>query len=144
MNEINVIAPKNSLFRIIVYDWGNKWCFDDAVKGLSAEPFVLGASEMIDDVIQKKFGEVDRACEYGITFSAAPFPRYDASLTRQKEEFGGFWYNLNGTPLEGWLCPATKLYFGEHPESIYVDIENLGPNEDIIEFTPEWEEIQVA
>ena len=138
VKEHTMSAPTNSLFTIIVYRWGNGWCFDDAVKGLVAEPFVLGASEIIDSVIERKYGEADHASEYSIVFSRDKFPGIDSELTRRQEDCGGYWYVEDDNGLEGWFCPATKLYFGDHPQSIFSTITKMSTST----YSQEW--IQVA
>ena len=124
MNNDNTPAIANSLHRIGVYDRAGAWVFDDDKKGLYAEPFVFGSSQMIDTAILTKGLELDRDYQYNITISASEMPMYDCVITREGEETcGGYIYRLDGGELTGWLCPATTKFFGEHPERIYVYVE---------------------
>ena len=41
-------------------------------------------------------------------------------LKRLHPEYGGTWYELDGTHLQGWLCPALFKYFLVAPERLYV------------------------
>ena len=115
---------QNSLYKITIYHSHDSWCFDDKARRLSCEPFVLGSSEMIDAVIQANGLELDRGQRYNITFSTRPFPGWSGSVSRQLKEYDGYWYELDGTKLHGWLCPATTLYFDGHPEKIYLAVDS--------------------
>ena len=116
------ILPENSLFKLTIYYVANAWCFDDDKRGLITEPFVLGSSEMMDEVIKSTGQELDRTKKYDITFSRNPFPEYDASFSRLTKEYDGYWYKMDGCDMKGWLCPATTLYFGDHPYKIYLSV----------------------
>ncbi len=106
----------NTLFTIHPYRHGGIWVFDDEVVGLVREPFVSGADKIIDHFA----GQLPHAEEgFDLIFSAAPFPGYEAALLWQREDCGGNWYTLAGTPMEGWLCPALFCYFDEAPQQLY-------------------------
>lgn len=111
----------NAMMTIFPYCRNGTWMFDDAAKGLQAEPFVCGMSEMITIAAD----EIPNA-EAGIklTFSADEFPGYQIRLELTKPEMRGNWYRCTGGPLqlleeEGWLCPALFKYFPEAPKVIY-------------------------
>lgn len=106
-NQINVIYP---------YRTKAGWSFDDAEVELHGEPFIAGLPEIIDSVA----GEVDNFTAY---ISKDPIPDYTILLNRMddKNEIG--WYEMEGTELVGWLCPATLKYFENYPKQIYVKIE---------------------
>ena len=106
------ILPQNSLFKLTIYYVANAWCFYDEKRELITEPFVLGSSEIIEMVIKNSGFKLDHKAKYDITFSANPFPQMDGSVTRLRKELDGYWYQLDGTGMEGWLCPATTLFFG--------------------------------
>jgi hypothetical protein len=112
-NQILVIAP-------YWLEAAGTWVFDDPAVGLNQEPFVEGVPEMIDylvaDIPEARNG-------FRLLFSASPFPGYQRTLTRLREEFGGWWYACDEPPTEGWLCPALFRYFDEAPEEIYVKAE---------------------
>ena len=145
MNNDNTPAIANSLHRIGVYDRAGAWVFDDVGKGLYAEPFVFGSSQMIDSAILAKGLELDRDYQYNITISASPMPMSDCVLTREGDETcGGYMYRLDDGALTGWLCPATKKFFGEHPERIYVYVEK---GQQVFSSEPElddWEIIELG
>jgi hypothetical protein len=90
-NQIMVIAPYWS-------ESVGTWVFDDAATGLVQEPFVSGIPEMIDHLV----AEIPSARRgFRLLFSGAPFPGYQRSLRRLREEHGGWWYAARGRAL----CP---------------------------------------
>ena len=111
MNAINVIAPYRHL---------DMWVFDDPRVGLSAEPFVGGADEMIDRVTA---GLPDPDQGFVMVFSAGPFPGSQFRLEWRREEGVGNVYYSRDLDAEGWLCPALLRYFVETPPEIYVQVK---------------------
>ncbi|MEE2758884.1 MAG: DUF6717 family protein [Candidatus Thermoplasmatota archaeon] len=107
MNAIMVINP---------YKWNGMWVFDDENTGLVREPFVAGADEIIDVMVE----QLENAGEgFALTFSHLPFPGHDIELVRQHPEAGGWWYHCPALEMTGWLCPALFLYFEEGPIRLY-------------------------
>jgi len=111
MNVINVIEPYRHL---------GMWVFDDPRVGLSQEPFVGGADEMIDRVTSH-LADADRG--FVMVFSAIPFPGHQFRLEWRREEGSGNVYYSPDLDAEGWLCPALLRYFDESPPEIYVQIK---------------------
>lgn len=122
----------NAIQALQVYRQAGCWAFDDQNFDLRAEPFVLGMSEIIDEVAFKncKHGQ----SRYRVLFAAENFPGSHGCLEKFDFEHGGGWYRLQDDPdrtkephecLKGWLCPATLHYFPEHPEKIYVKVEDI-------------------
>jgi hypothetical protein len=110
-NQVQIIAP---------YRLHGTWVFDDDRVGLVQEPFVSGVPEMIDDLVA---GIPDARHGFRLLFSSAPFPGFQRKLIRVREEFGGNWYRLDDSPLEGWLCPALFRYFEAAPAELFVKAE---------------------
>lgn len=108
-NSIRVIHP----YRIL-----SGWAFDDPSVGLVREPFVSGADTMIDSIVQSR-GLGDNITLF---FSESPFPDHELKLVWDRSELGGNWYQLIGTEIKGWLCPALYKYFVTAPETIYLKI----------------------
>ena len=81
MNAITAIHP---------YKDEGLWVFDDANVGLVREPFVSGADEIIERMVQ---GIPDAARGFTLLFSAGPFPGHQATLERRQEHLGGNWYH---------------------------------------------------
>jgi hypothetical protein len=97
------------------------WVYDDATFGRVAEPLVLGASEILDTIIQADLGHPTRE-PVRVLFSGQPFP--DAHRGDWiREDTGGNWYTL-GTE-EAWLCPALFDYFEQAPASLWVRVLGL-------------------
>lgn len=98
------------------------WVFDDARTGLKEEAFVLGATEMITEVVNDK--SIPRAEQgFALTFAAASFTGHDVELRwLRADPAGGNWYggNVVGQRMEAWLCPALLLYFREPPPRLFV------------------------
>lgn len=112
MNSINVIRP---------YRWEGLWVFDDPAKGLDKEPFIEGMPEIIEYGCSRKGIEKP---ERGFTvyFSAQRMPGVDYVLKLVGPEESGHIYELEGTEMQGWLCPALMKYFDEPPEHIYIKL----------------------
>ena len=115
-----------------MYRHNGCWVFDDENFGLVAEAFVLGISEILTDMIVKKFGEnlYDKGCY--VTFAGRDFPQYDGMITRDKnpdgtwnEDMGGNWYHHEESGITGWLCPALFHYFEGAPTSIYAKFDKI-------------------
>ena len=111
MNAITAIHP---------YKDEGLWVFDDANVGLVREPFVSGADEIIERMVQ---GIPDAARGFTLLFSAGPFPGHQATLERREEHHGGHWYHSRELGIDGWLCPALFRYFDAAPERIYAQFK---------------------
>ena len=105
----------NSLYVLKIYNHEGTYVFDDPQVDLVREPFVMGMPEIIEH--QMGGGPIDT---FTAIFSAAAFPGYNTVLKRLHPEYGGTWYELDGTHLQGWLCPALFKYFQVAPERLYV------------------------
>ena len=112
----------NSIMLIQPYWFVGTWVFDDPATGLVREPFVSGMPEIINELVKEIS---DARSGFRLLFSATPFPGYQASLTRDRPDFGGTWYRSDRDGAEGWLCPALFKYFPEAPQKIYVKAEPL-------------------
>lgn len=105
-----------------LYKTGDTWMFDDETFGITAEPFVLGMSEIISSYLTK--GK-DRCTAI---FSLNEFPECD-TLDLEYEEANGGWYNVSKSNfpttkgMRGWLCPVTRVYLNTIPKNIYYKVE---------------------
>ena len=114
----------NAMLLIHPYKVSETWVFDDEHFGLVQEPFVLGASEMIDAILATLKPPIENAERgFRLLFSASPFPGCHAELVRLREEIGGNWYQFADGSMEGWLCPALFHYFPQAPDRIYAKAE---------------------
>jgi hypothetical protein len=85
---------------------GSEWCFDDAERGLKAEPFVCGTSEMITKATQGQ--------EYfAIRLDIEPFPGHQFTLYWCQAENGANWYTCPKLGEE--TGPALYKHFPEAP-----------------------------
>jgi hypothetical protein len=109
----------NSLFAIAPYKFNDFWVFDDPSAGLTQEPFVSGADDIMDilteDIRDAKGG-------FKLVFSPQPFPGHTARFSWNREEHGGNWYSWKERGIEGWLCLALFKYFETAPKEIYVQV----------------------
>ena len=110
----------NSLLVIHPYKSGGVWVFDDPRVGLVQEPFVSGADEIIDRMVE---GIPDAESGVTIFFSASPFPRSQHEFAWRRNEYGGNWYYSREYDLEGWLCPALFKYFELAPKRLYAQVK---------------------
>lgn len=116
---------KNSIQVIHPYKKGHAWVFDDPAVGLKEEPFVAGIPEIIEITLgEHKF----KKTQFTLTFAGKPFPGWKYKIvwvsgdTKNKKLEGNV-YRLDGTSLEGWLCPALFKYFKVAPKEIYIQIQ---------------------
>ena len=116
MTQIQVLSP-------YWHDISQCWVFDDPVHDLVREAFVLGASEMITDVVSSFENPAFALFGFRLLFSHEAFPGHQRHLKRAREESGGWWYTLEGH--ECWLCPALFHYFTDAPLNLYVKAEEL-------------------
>jgi hypothetical protein len=98
------------------------WMFDDPSVALKGEPFVLGMNEIIDEMVCNL---KDPESGFIALFSDVKFPKYTHKLKFKECINNGNWYELHGTKMVGWLCPALYKYFVKAPKTIYVRVENL-------------------
>lgn len=118
--------PNNTIMMIRPYKSGNTWLFDDASLGINREAFVAGMSEIMDQVVLDA-GLVGPELGFTCFFSSIKFPTAQGMLVLCKDQEGATggsaWYRLNGTKMQGWLCPCLLNYFPEPPEFIYYAAE---------------------
>lgn len=126
------MKTNNAMQEISPYWTGATWAFDDARVGLVAEPFVLGADQMITEVLLAKGADMNVVNRgFRLQFSANPFPETDITIRFDREEAGGAWYTVSSSPhqglsplierrFKGWLCPAMYHYFASAPQNIHM------------------------
>ena len=114
----------NSLLVIHPYKVGGVWVFDDPAVGLVQEPFVAGADEILDYMVQ---GIPNAESGVTIIFSADPFPGSQHEFQWRREESGGNWYYSSKYDMEGWLCPALFKYFEKAPARLYAQVKPMRP-----------------
>jgi len=110
----------NALMVIFPYQYEGTWVFDDPEVDLIKEPFVFGIPEMINGMVENI---PNSSNGFRLIFSLKPFPGYQEKLSWLREDYEGNWYQLEGTEMEGWLCPALYKYFDEAPQNIFVKAE---------------------
>jgi hypothetical protein len=110
----------NALIVIHPYKYEGVWVFDDDSVSLVREPFVSGADDIIDRMVENLD---DAESGFSLVFSAKPFPGYDAKFEWRREEFEGNWYYSADLEMEGWLCPALFKYFDFVPEELYAQFK---------------------
>lgn len=108
-----VIAP---------YWYQGTWVFDDESVRSNKEPFAAGIPDMINELVKDI---PDARSGFRLLYSSVPFPGYQLELTREKEEYEGYWYRVKNKSNEGWLCPALFRYFETAPETIYAKAKRL-------------------
>ncbi len=109
-NQVNVIFP---------FKKQGVWVFNDEAVGLVEEPFVSNVNPIIDTVVKG-----DKFVAY-ISHSTLPGEQIilDKITDTEQGDIGEGWYQMRGTELSCWLCPATLKYFEDYPEQIHVKIE---------------------
>ena len=117
----------NAILAIHPYKHKGLWVFDDPKAGLVQEPFVAGADEIIERLVQ---GISEASSGFTLLFSAAPFPGYHSAFEWRRGDMGGNWYYSADVGIEGWLCPALFKYFEVAPERIYAQFKPMAGRED--------------
>ena len=138
----------NAMFFISAYRQGNTWLFDDKQRGIVAEPFVSGASDLIQKYLDRK--GITATQEVPLVFSLQSFPDAEVILSCTDKCYPykivpgvytigakGIKYpkmveDTDGEPTsayyidqEGdkcWLCPAQIKFFGSVADVIYAKI----------------------
>ena len=106
----------NSIVDIHPYVYEGLWVFDDPAVGLVQEPFVAGADDIIDRMVENI---PDARNGFTLLFSAAPFPGPQVVFEWAREDMSGNWYRSSELNMEGWLCPALLKYFESPPAKLY-------------------------
>ncbi len=107
MNQINTIYP---------YKHRGQWVFDDEATDLNKEPFVAGADDMLDMLVNKN------SCI--LIFSKESFPDATHQIRNVgSNPGGGTDYYSEELQHELWLCPALLKYFEEPPANIYFKVK---------------------
>jgi len=106
---------KNQVNVLHIFKENGVWMFNDEEVGLYKEPFVPSINPMIETYVRgrKEF-----------TAFISKDPMYDVTLTlnRVDDKIEGV-YEMAGSGIVGWLCPALLKYFEGYPKNIYVKIE---------------------
>jgi hypothetical protein len=123
----NKPVSNNTMFTLQPYRYLDQWVFDDFTRGLVAEAFVCGMSEIIDEVLlESEIDPVDVQDGFRMTFSTTAFPDHTHSLSWERgDEESGNWYRCDQTNQSGWLCPALFLFFPKAPERLYARADKL-------------------
>lgn len=110
----------NSLMVIFPFKRSGVWCFTDPEKQLEAEPFVCGATELIDKAVAAA-GIPNAENGFKLFFSTSPFPGAAVKLTWEKPESGGNWFSCSdfGPKMDLWLCQAMYKYLDTAPRELY-------------------------
>jgi hypothetical protein len=106
----------NSIIAIHPYLYEGVWVFDDPAVGLLQEPFVAGADDIIDRMVE---GIPDARNGFTLLFSAEPFPGHQVVFEWVRADMSGNWYRSPALEMEGWLCPALLKYFAAPPAKLY-------------------------
>ncbi len=110
----NMNNANNAMMHLELYKENGTWKFDDSRNNIVAEPFVMGMSEIITAFVPER-----ATCN--IIFSRSTFPGCK-ELRLDYEEANGGWYTEPSTGMRGWLCPVTRVYYGNIPAMIYFSV----------------------
>lgn len=120
--EAPAVGSGNAVFVIYPRRENGIWVFDDDSRGVMREPFVGQINEMIDYMVLP----IAKAYKgFRALFSATLIPNYSMKLVKVRDHgSGGADYRLDGSVVEGWLCPCLFKYFTDGaPDEIYVKAE---------------------
>ena len=109
-------VPMNAIFAIHPYKHQGIWVFDDPAVGLTREPFISGADEIIEHMVR---GMPNAERGFTLVFSSEPFPGYEAEFVWSHADMSGNWYRSPALGMEGWLYSALLKYFESPPHRIY-------------------------
>jgi hypothetical protein len=103
--------------RLTLYKDHGMWMFEDAEHGIDREPFVDGASELIDFLLDE-FGfppDEPVVVEFGLERTHP-----DMVEIRKVEDTGDDWAVYQYKDRQGGFCPVTLIYLGSHPDRFFV------------------------
>ena len=123
-----------TIFPYKPYKEHKHWAYDDPRCGRFQEGLVAGIPEIIE-FLAESIPDFDKGVT--CTFSAEPFEGHNGELDRVGGDGysnAGNTYQLKGTPLKGWLCPALYDYFERAPDKLYVRISPLSSDVPAIAF----------
>ena len=100
-----------------IYREGNKWFFDDSLKGIKHEEFVDGIPDIIKFACGNALAKNVRAIIDTQRFEGAD------ELVFDHEDMGGVVYTCNN--IQGWLCPVFWQYFTLPPKSLWVSVKEI-------------------
>ena len=130
MNAMTIHAVK--LYKL----YGTQWVFDDPAKEIWAEAFVGGTDVLIDRVIEKQFGSVNKEREYVLRFSKEDFPNakhlefqpvgglkaegYEGEIV----DSGSYWVSYDFDEYHSiiWLCDTLNEYFDHNTKLLFFEI----------------------
>lgn len=115
----------NSIIAIHPYLYQGVWVFDDPAVGLVQEPFVSGADDIIDRMVENI---PDAQKGFTLLFSAAAFPGHQVVFDWVRADMSGNWYRSAVLEMEGWLCPALLKYFDSPPTKLYAQFRARRPD----------------
>ncbi len=116
------------MFTIKIYRRGKTWLFDDTARQIKAEPFVCGASELIQKYLDKK-GLSRRRKNIPVVFSTQPFADAECVLTCTEKCYPIKWEKLSnifGKHLTNHFSNVVRLDYdkSKKPTSAhYIDQE---------------------
>lgn len=97
------------------------WAFDHEHNNTKGEGLMNGTEKVIDCYYYNLTGKQpvpgDRM---KFTLDTEPFPEATTFLTLQETDKNGSVYKDKLTGMEVWLCPWLQGYFGNVPETIYI------------------------
>lgn len=117
----------NAVKRIQLYKLGDTWVFDDTHLGLTAEPFVAGASETIQVIVDNLKHLTNKETPVIQFAEFLPKGKYDAviKLNENMGQSASYKYEVKkGVEMDLWLCPVLTRYFKTPPDKIYVKFLN--------------------
>lgn len=120
-----MMSLMNSIIAIHPYLYQGLWVFDDPTVGLVQEPFVSGADDIIDRMVENI---PDAQKGFTLLFSADPFPGHQVVFEWVRADMSGNWYRSPALEMEGWLCPALLKYFEAPPAKLYAQFRARRPD----------------
>ena len=105
--------------RIYPYRTPDGWAFDDAERGIVAEPLTLGARTFCDHL-------AEGAEKFTIEFSADPPGQDNITLMQFDSVDKESWYYSKTYNIVVYLCPALYSYFPVPPKVIYYTVVSRG------------------
>ena len=110
----------NAVKKISLYKQRNVWVFDDEHLGLTAEAFVLGATEAIDSMLSS-IDTITNKSTPTVIFGE-DLPEFDAKITKTEDLGSNAWYDYLGHRL--WLCSVLSMFFKTPPNNIFIKFQN--------------------
>ncbi len=108
----------------VIYWENGAWRFDEPCLGIRKEPFVLGSSEIITEILHSRGLFHPQARRFRLIFSSRSRLPYIARWVEEDDQAN--WCTCHELEMEGWPRGKLEKFFPQIPKTIYFDLAKIG------------------